>query len=340
MRAVDCILLKRDMAHEARVHNKLFTTSLLMDGNDKASDRLSMEKAVGQLGLNLDATEPIWIAEDLITEFDGRSTYSEPIQFGSESPWVSHGIVFLERPIVAIGVREIRPAPFTTDTSESIPISAFSWCQGLVPVMTVTGNPVMVPGVVVISWSSGADMVRWARSLAADGKQSPFIENTKEEPGFVMYPTGFSVLAFGGWFRPEENYVPGEYVYYDGDTAETAAPSTFAVLLHHLWKMLREDIVVHGREEGTRKHKKAMRRARLKETWVTTVHLRHVIYDSESDAEGRVVDWSHRWYVRGHKRRITDRKTGEVREIWVHAYIKGPPDKPLLMREHLYALDR
>lgn len=331
MRAIDVILLKRDVAHQARVNRKLFTASLMSEPHGAAGQD-DLIPVIEDLALNLTACEPLWIAEELLPEIDGRTTYSDPIRFGSESPWVSHGMVFFERPIVGLGMFE-RPDAFDTETygTAALPVSAVSWAQGLIPVLH---GATRIPGVVAITWASRASMIKWAASRPD--------EPDFGEMGFDMIPTGFAAVGFDGWFIPERRPTPEGDVkmdYYDGDVVERAATATLPVFLHHLWKMLREDIVVHGQERGTRKHQKAMRRAKMKETWVTTVHLRHRVYDSEAEGDGRAIDWSHRWYVRGHKRRITDRRTGEVRETWVHGYIKGPPDKPLMMREHLYVLD-
>jgi hypothetical protein len=46
------------------------------------------------------------------------------------------------------------------------------------------------------------------------------------------------------------------------------------------------------------------------------------------------------WYVRGHARRIRDKKTGEIRVVWVKPYIKGPDGKPIRVTEKVYALKR
>jgi hypothetical protein len=71
---------------------------------------------------------------------------------------------------------------------------------------------------------------------------------------------------------------------------------------------------------------------------------------SEHDPSAQTVDWSHRWEVRGHfkhfrkgpvykanpDRRIEVDGDSYVR-VWCPPYIKGPPDKPLVPKVHVYA---
>lgn len=59
----------------------------------------------------------------------------------------------------------------------------------------------------------------------------------------------------------------------------------------------------------------------------------------EHDPEGEGVEWSHRWLVRGHWRQIHD-KDGNPRLTWVKAHIKGPDDKPLVLKDKLGAIIR
>ena len=63
----------------------------------------------------------------------------------------------------------------------------------------------------------------------------------------------------------------------------------------------------------------------------------------DNDHELRIgeegVEWSHRWIVSGHWRRIID-KEGVPRMTWVRQHVKGPEHKPLVIKEKVIALDR
>ena len=70
---------------------------------------------------------------------------------------------------------------------------------------------------------------------------------------------------------------------------------------------------------------------------VKVIRLRHVTHKSPS-GESQPVDWSHRWVVNGHWR-MQPTKTG-VKRIWIMPHVKGPDDKPLVLKETVFVLDR
>lgn len=51
-------------------------------------------------------------------------------------------------------------------------------------------------------------------------------------------------------------------------------------------------------------------------------------------------DWSHRWPVRGHWRKQYYPSEDVHRPVWISPYIKGPPDKPLIIRKDVYGVVR
>lgn len=52
------------------------------------------------------------------------------------------------------------------------------------------------------------------------------------------------------------------------------------------------------------------------------------------------MEWAHRWIVRGHWRDQWYASQQEHRVIWVPSYVKGPEDKPLIIRPTIYAVAR
>lgn len=56
----------------------------------------------------------------------------------------------------------------------------------------------------------------------------------------------------------------------------------------------------------------------------------------EADADGIPVDWTHRWIVSGHWRNQWMPSIGAHRQMWIHPYLKGPDDKPLVVKNKLY----
>lgn len=55
---------------------------------------------------------------------------------------------------------------------------------------------------------------------------------------------------------------------------------------------------------------------------------------------GTEVEWSHRWLVRGHWRQQWYASEGVHRAIYINPHIKGPEDKPLIVRDKVNILGR
>lgn len=62
---------------------------------------------------------------------------------------------------------------------------------------------------------------------------------------------------------------------------------------------------------------------------VRVAYLRRTQHGATGSSD---VDWSHRWVVSGHWRNHWHPKEQEHRRRWIESYIKGPDDKPLVVR--------
>lgn len=84
-----------------------------------------------------------------------------------------------------------------------------------------------------------------------------------------------------------------------------------------------------------------LRKHKIHEGSVRIVTLRRRQYVNKKEGDGEPVEWSCRWLVRGHWRRVRDKKTGEEKTVWVRGYIKGPSDKPFKQpKQNLFAVTR
>jgi hypothetical protein len=71
---------------------------------------------------------------------------------------------------------------------------------------------------------------------------------------------------------------------------------------------------------------------------VRVVRLRRTSSPAEGGHRGR--DWQHRWVVRMHKLRHWYHSLQQHKVLYRGPYIKGPPDKPLMPGETVWALIR
>lgn len=127
---------------------------------------------------------------------------------------------------------------------------------------------------------------------------------------------------------------------YEVRGIEPHAITNVGRIVHALWLMLGQTIVRSDREEGDKRQGRSMKWMKLPNN-VTVIQLRRT---ESKPAEGESsVEWKHRWITRGHWRwQPCKDEAGEwVRKrIWIHAFVKGPVDKPLVLTRKVNALVR
>lgn len=123
--------------------------------------------------------------------------------------------------------------------------------------------------------------------------------------------------------------------------AEGDIPSEFTNPLRYmmaLW-MLLDQTITDVSEEHVRNgsRKQAIRKGIPGR--VSVVQLRRIA--GARSAGESLVEWSHRWIVRGHWKwqPCGEGRKSRVR-IWINPYVKGPEDKPLVQTEKVYSLQR
>lgn len=73
---------------------------------------------------------------------------------------------------------------------------------------------------------------------------------------------------------------------------------------------------------------------------VAFVELRRRAQAGPRDADQRIVEWSHRWVVRGFWRQQWYPKLGRHIPRFIAPYIKGPADKELVVKERIFGVVR
>ena len=119
--------------------------------------------------------------------------------------------------------------------------------------------------------------------------------------------------------------------------------SRTARFLMAMWRLMQQRISVISRERPTAPFRKRAKRANFPEKTVTVIRLRRPNPVRDPDHVVREVDWSHQWLTSGHWRNQPYPSEGPdvYRQIWISPYVKGPADKPLIIKEsRVYELVR
>ncbi len=113
-------------------------------------------------------------------------------------------------------------------------------------------------------------------------------------------------------------------------------------LLHAFFLLLQQEITVVSSQRPHPSVRPALKKARLPKTAaVTVVELRKHRYVSDGQGGTRRVEWDHRWLVRGFWRwQPYGPGRTQRRRIWINDFVKGPGNRPLVIKNRVSDLRR
>lgn len=145
-------------------------------------------------------------------------------------------------------------------------------------------------------------------------------------------------------FVPKAPFIPLYTVRMDwhsgttGDLTGRLEPdfANFCRLSIATWVLMQQSMTVSESQHVDRPESRRCVRAGIIPQ-VTVVKLRRRSTASEPD-ESAPVDWSHRWIVSGHWANLAcGPGRSERRLTWIAPYVKGPEDKPLVIKDKVHA---
>jgi hypothetical protein len=236
-------------------------------------------------------------------------------------------------------VRFEKPLPMHDARGKLMKIHWMLWGPAVVQVVKKDGKVEGVPGIAV-SWFNDhfEDPDDYASEILAADDDPDFRKKVIQAVGRWGF-IGCDVLEQGRLIgAPFSPLSPGEAaaILASGDTP---SPHTNTHrYIHALWLMLNQTIT---KTEDEYVRKTALKRAQRigLPGRVTVITLRRTVA-ARNQGES-LVEWSHRWVVRGHWRWQHYGPGGESkRRIWIAPHVKGPEDKPLKVSEKVYNLSR
>lgn len=107
-----------------------------------------------------------------------------------------------------------------------------------------------------------------------------------------------------------------------------------------LWYLMAQFVKRTYFERAPRAVRKRAERAKLPEHEIRVVTLRRLRGERKEPTEGGGIDWQHRWIVHGFWRMQPYPSLGIRRRIWIADFVKGPEDKPLLVKPRVFRFSR
>jgi hypothetical protein len=154
------------------------------------------------------------------------------------------------------------------------------------------------------------------------------------------------------WWQPGDSnqyltwWIPGE----DADPDVAAArlvlashivpeePEPTARFMVTFFRLCQQSLTRIERTHPERHARRRAERLQMRDVPVTVITLRRIT--TEQNVNETHVEWTRRWLVRGFWRNQWYPSEQVHRAIWISPFIKGPADKPLIIRDHVTSLSR
>lgn len=312
--------------------------------------------------------DTFYVSEDMVKLVEvAAQSIGEPV-LERHVPFTEAGFAFLQAPLHLEGEWYVDETGRTS--LQAWDIRAVAWQVGMSRLPGTDGvAPDDVPGINVCLFGSDSNMddfVEWLEKGSIDGVRLSDLVTGNRGYGLVdprdveqMDTDRTAYLVTYGDFRPppmlmfeitswafgvewESSRDPEQWKVGEGVWAPVGEVRR---LLYALWALMAQPIAAPRSEHPSREYRRRWERQQdrkwLPDYGVRVVTLRRAMNDSdgEQDAEwGR--EWTHRWIVRGHWRRQWYPSEEVHRMVWIAPYVKGPDDKPLVVRDQVFEVVR
>lgn len=253
-----------------------------------------------------------------------------------------YGFMVLERPIISYD-KHARP----------ISVAAFLWAAG--PLLIHAENGCTVNGV---SDPDRREFHTKAVGLAMYSDNTDprdwYVNQFRTEHPNLSPPTRFTVMAeavlpfkaaYEGQYELNEVKFNRDHLAAKHDCADSLIQESEVVMRRFpmaLWALMQQKLamVTVGRAERHTRRRLERKGSQIADHDIRFVTLRKRAVRTEPEADGDPVEWTHRWMVSGHWRNVWHATLKVHRLQWIFPFVKGPDDKPLVLKRTVQRLVR
>ena len=227
------------------------------------------------------------------------------------------GVVFYERPLVGI--------------DSHAELGDDSWQEAVDTFSRVPGP--MVYGGAPFDGTVALNAMSWSSARRADGSGTLVIYSwvflvNGLIPGWLAL--GVCTWDLGTSLRDVRD---------DYEDAHKASVTEDRGRLAALWLLASQERLARRSEEPVERHAaKRHVRAGLEIPTLKVLRLRHARTTKPDEEPSESRAWTHRWVVSGHWRNQWLPSEDRHRPTWIAPYVKGPDDKPLVVKDSIKAL--
>ena len=278
------------------------------------------------------AADPVYVTSEMMDLLEAAWPKWESEVFREEDVFIPYGFVYLARPVVIKDVRGLgvahraiawQPAIRDEDSKPATYVSTWSNMDDLEDEYMQHETPEHVAK--LRAFFGQAMALNYATPMLYGMTPAQMLTEGFEARA-AAYDQGTTPLPQ----RATPSGIPFEIPDAGGPDEIYHATGQLLQFLQCLWRLLGQRVAVGFSERPPRAQRRRLK-DKFEEKYVTVIKLRRPRRPAGEDDEHHPVDWSHRWYVEGHWR-WQPYKDGTVKQIWISPYIKGPEDKPLVIR--------
>lgn len=269
--------------------------------------------------LAMQTAETVYVAADKCALVQAAANSMPPDVFHSTDLFAPRGFVWFAHPI---NVPELLPDEWGVVASIPRHIRAMSWIQH--PRILEAGDR---------RYIDVADALRYAVDGASDADHGIIFwlwedadEAWRHAGRGQVSPMDTSAWRFGS----------------TTDDAPADLAKWYRRFILAFQRLLWQRIAVVDRERPPREYRRRCERAGVAPDngTITIVHLRRPVPKTRPEGESTPVNWSHQWIVHGFWRNQWYPSLVDHRRIWIEDFVKGPADRPLVVKDVVWSLDR
>jgi hypothetical protein len=232
----------------------------------------------------------------------------------------------------------------------------FIYFENPIPMLDDYGKPADIG---VIAWAAVTQDVNYDASgvkqvsFRSDGsvRMNTRPDPEDEEHGVLIFAyadrdgpndTVVDELRAAGANRTQLDSVPKYSLWHWQPVGfDMPAPGRLEKLLFTFWRFIGETWIDSRMILPDRPARKRAIRAKVNpEVRVMRLRKSEVRTTDRGDGDDAAVIWSHRWIVEGHWRNQWYPSLQTHRPKWVPRHIKGPEDRPLILKDRVFMVDR
>lgn len=336
MRAKDVLDIRSDMQNKLlRRDFRDLMAGTILAGTDRSVRLKEALDTVDATLVSVERAENFFVSADMCELIEhSAKMFDESDKADTTLPPVNYGFAYFERPFVLTDIQ-----------GSTIKINAMLWNRTIV---RLNNSP--VEGFICHMWN---DQYRTPDDIASKTAEelSEMLDREVTDEMVEEYARATGRWGYVGMITYLEGQDVGPLeIEVSEDTAEEYAKSGVFTLVsytnvtrifHAFWLMMQQPLTEAVKDYADRATRKRMMAANLPSE-VTIIQFRRR-ERREFEGPSKKIEWSHRWMVRGFWRWQWYKDENKVpfqRRIWIHPTIKGPEDKPLVIKQKVNAFVR